>query len=224
MSPLLRHDALLSHAARSRRTRRHPEPPREVTAIRCYLNGPTIPHGEGGTVKLIRSHGGKKKPVAYRTIPVRRAHALGSSQCGVQIPEPASPVTAQPFREVTVSVRPAAAGEGGLSLSPVPVRAAARLARGSRRPLRRSCGLSGARDAARQAARTPPSPACEDALRLGQSRKESTCLCGLRTGHRQREGVRSEWRGDRAFAIVFDPHDALRPARRAADCSPGRQP
>ena len=62
---------------------------------------------------------------------------------------------------------------------------------GSRRLLRRACGLSGARGAARQAAKTPPSPACEDALRLGQSVREPTCLCGLRTGHRQRKGVRS---------------------------------
>ena len=85
-----------------------------------------------------------------------------------------------------------------------PVRAAA--------PLRKAWRLSAARGAARQAARTPPSPASENALRLGQSVKEPTCLCGLRTGRRQRKGVRREWRGDKAFAVLSAHHEVVEPA------------
>ena len=111
------------------------------------------------------------------------AHVVGRGQCGLRFPEALGSLTAQPSREVTVPEHPAEAGDRGLSLALVPVRAAAALAGGSRRLLRRPCGLSVARGAAGQAAKTPPSPACDDALRLGQSRRESACLCGSWTGH-----------------------------------------
>ena len=92
----------------------------------------------------------------HQALPARRSHTVGTGQCGPSIPGRPDALTAGPFREVTVPQTPAEAGEGGLPPRPVPVRAAALLARGSRRLLRRAmpavgrkgCGAASGEDAA----------------------------------------------------------------------------